>query len=140
MTRRLLIPATALLTATASLLVLLTVATAIGSEPAAKDATSGKLRHIVVFKFKEGTSAEKVQEIVDAFAALPKQIDSIVDFECGVNNSPEGHDQGFTHVFQVTFADEAGREKYLPHPAHKAFVKLLMPHLEKVFVVDYFAQ
>jgi hypothetical protein len=105
------------------------------------DATSaqGKLRHVVVFKFKEGTAPEKVQEITDAFAALPEKIDSIIDFEWGENNSPEGHDQGFTHVFLVTFADEAGRDQYLPHPAHKAFVKLLLPHLEKVFVVDYFA-
>ncbi|MDZ7616102.1 MAG: Dabb family protein [Patescibacteria group bacterium] len=105
-----------------------------------KDTSAGKLRHVVVFKFKEGTAPEKEQEIANAFAALPKQIDSIIEFEWGLNNSPEGHDQGFTHVFLVTFADEAGRDKYLPHPAHQAFVKLLRPHLEKVFVVDYFAK
>lgn len=104
-----------------------------------KNPALGKLRHVVVFKFKDDTAPAKVQEIIDAFAALPEKIDSIVDFEWGVNNSPEGHDQGFTHVFLVTFEDEAGRDKYLPHPAHKAFVKLLLPHLEKVFVVDYFA-
>ncbi len=111
-----------------------------GPAKAEKDPSLGKLRHVVVFKFKEDTAPEKVQEIVDAFAALPEKIDSIVDFEWGVNNSPEGHDQGFTHVFLVTFEDEAGRDKYLPHPAHKAFVRLLVPHLEKVFVVDYFAK
>jgi hypothetical protein len=28
---------------------------------------------------------------------------------------------------------------YLPHPAHKAFVDVLMPHLDKVLVIDYWA-
>jgi hypothetical protein len=37
----------------------------------------------------------------------------------------------------VTFADEAGRDRYLPHPAHKDFVKLLGGKIEKVLVVDF---
>ena len=40
-------------------------------------------------------------------------------------------------AFCVTFADEAGRAKYLPHPDHKAFGDMLGPHLDKAFVVDY---
>ncbi len=131
---------TTLATLAASLLLVSAVWAADCSEPAGKNETIGKLRHVVVFKFKEDTAAEKVREITEAFAALPKQIDSVVDFEWGLNSSPEGHDQGFTHVFLVTFKDKAGRDKYLPHPAHKAFVKLLRPHLEKVFVVDYVAK
>ena len=39
----------------------------------------------------------------------------------------------------VSFADEKGRDVYLPHPDHKEFVKLLKPHLDKVLVVDYWA-
>jgi len=123
-----------------ALLLVLSAEAAECPQKAAATPACGKLRHVVVFKFKDGTPPEKVQEIADAFAALPEKIDSIVDFEWGLNNSPEGHDQGFTHVFLVTFDDAAGREKYLPHPAHKAFVNLLRPHLEKVFVVDYFVK
>ncbi len=99
----------------------------------------GKLRHVVLLQFKEGTSAEQIQKIEDAFRALPKKIPQIVDFEWGTNNSPEGLNDGFTHCFLVTFADEAGRAAYLPHPAHRAFVKILKPHLEKVLVIDYVA-
>jgi hypothetical protein len=40
----------------------------------------------------------------------------------------------------VTFKSEADRDAYLPHPAHKRFVDLLKPHLEKATVVDYWAQ
>jgi hypothetical protein len=28
------------------------------------------------------------------------------------------------------------REAYLPHPAHKALVDVLKPHLDKVLVID----
>ena len=95
------------------------------------------VRHVVVFKFKEGTSDAQLKTIVDEFRKLPSKIPGITGFEWGRNNSPEGLDQGFTHIFLVTFRDAASRDAYLPHPAHKNFVKILGPHLEKPFVVDY---
>ena len=98
------------------------------------------LRHVVVFKFKETATKGQIQEIVDAFGKLPEKIDSIIDYEHGINISEEGLDQGFTHVFVVTFKDKAGLQAYLPHPAHKAFVAKLKPVLQEPFVVDYFAQ
>ncbi|WP_404309120.1 Dabb family protein [Neorhodopirellula lusitana] len=107
---------------------------ATGTDPAASDRV---LRHVVMFGFKESSSAEEVQKVVDAFAALPSKIDAIADLEFGVNNSPEGLNDGLTHCFLVSFASEADRETYLPHPAHKAFVEVLKPHLEKVVVIDY---
>lgn len=95
------------------------------------------LRHAVFFSFKEDTSEEKIQEIVDAFRALPSKIEEIIDFQWGTNNSPEEHDDGFTHCFLLTFKDEAGRAAYLPHPAHKEFGSVLGGHNDKVFVIDY---
>ena len=100
----------------------------------------GKLRHVVLFQFKDGTAPEKVKEIEDAFRKLPSRIPTVIDFEWGTNNSPEGLADGFTHCFLVTFKDDAGRAVYLPHPAHKEFVDLLKPHLEKVLVIDYVAK
>jgi lysophospholipase L1-like esterase len=103
-----------------------------------QEAKSGKrLRHVVLFKFKEGTTKEQVKEVTDAFAELPKKIDVIEDFEWGTDNSPEMLSQGFTHCFLVTFRDEKGRETYLPHAEHKKFVELALPRIEKVLVVDY---
>ncbi len=109
-------------------------------KPAEKDPDMGKLRHVVMFKFKDGTKAEDIKKVEDAFRALPSKIETIKDFEFGTNNSPEGHDQGFTHCFFLTFEDSAGRAVYLPHPAHKAFGRVLGPHLDKVLVVDYVAK
>lgn len=100
---------------------------------------SKMLRHIVMFQFKEDASKEDVQKVVDAFGELPSKIPQIADFEFGTNNSPEGLADGYTHCFLVTFKSEEDRAVYLPHEAHKAFVEVLKPHLEKVLVLDYWA-
>jgi hypothetical protein len=105
----------------------------------AKAAPAKLLRHVVLFKFKETSSADDVKKVEDAFRVLPRQIKAIKAFEWGKNNSPENLNQEFTHCFFVSFKSEKDREIYLPHPAHKAFVEVLKPHLDKVLVIDYWA-
>ena len=98
-------------------------------------------RHIVIFQFKADASAEKVRGGVEAFKALPGKLPAIQAFEWGTNVSPEGLDQGFTHIFTLTFASKEALEKqYLHEPAHQAFVALLPDILEKVLVLDYVGQ
>ena len=113
------------------------VALAVDADKKEKTCNKGKLRHVVMFKFKDSATPEQIKEVEEAFAALPKKIPTILDFEWGTNNSPEGFNQGLTHCFLLTFKDDAGRAVYLPHPAHKAFGKVLHPILDKVVVVDY---
>lgn len=98
------------------------------------------LRHVVLFKFKPEASKEQVDEVVEAFRALPGKIDTITDFEWGTDVSVENKAAGFTHCFTVTFRDEKGRETYLPHPAHGEFVKLVGPRIADVLVFDYWAR
>jgi len=104
------------------------------------DAAAAPLRHVVLFKIKPEVTKEQVQEIVAGFQALPTKIDGITAFEWGTDVSPEGLADGFTHCFVVTFKDAKARDAYLPHPAHKDYVALLSPKLEKVLVIDYFAR
>jgi hypothetical protein len=112
-----------------------------GNQAESKPQTDKKpmLRHVVIFKFKEASPAVEVQKVVDGFRALGSKIPEIASFEYGTNNSPEGLNDGFTHCFLVTFKSEKDRDAYLPHPAHKAFVELLKPHLDKAMVIDYWA-
>ncbi len=98
------------------------------------------LRHVVLFQFNEDATDADIKRVEDAFAQLPDKIDVIKDYEWGTNNSPEGLNDGLTHCFLVTFDSEEGRAIYLPHPAHKAFVEILKPHLKKATVVDYWAK
>ena len=97
------------------------------------------LRHIVLYKFKDDLKPGEVQQVIDAFAGLPKKIPYIMDFEHGTNVSPEGKSEGLTHAFVVTFADEKGRDLYLKDPAHLAYVDVVKNRREKVVVFDYWA-
>ena len=99
------------------------------------------VRHIVVFKYKKDATPDKIAQITAAFRELKTKIPGITAFEDGVNNSPEGKNLGFTHVYQLTFDSVASRDAYLPHPEHKKFGELLgkLGVLEDAFVVDYVA-
>ena len=110
---------------------------------AADDATKNQgkvLYHVVNFKFKPEASKEQIEKVEKAFAELPKKIPQIKGFSWGTNNSPEKLDKGFTHCFILTFASEADRAAYLPHPDHKAFGKVLGPVLGDVFVIDFWGE
>jgi hypothetical protein len=116
---------------------LLVALASLGSVHAQKKNETKMLRHVVLFKFKDGASPADVKKVEDAFSKLPSQIKEIAGYEFGINNSPENLNQGFTHCFFVTFKSEQDRSAYLPHPAHLAFVEVLKPHLDKVLVIDY---
>ncbi len=107
------------------------------SRAASKTDKDSVLRHVVLFKFKASTTTKQLEEIETAFVDLKNKIPEIESLEWGLNNSPEGLNKGFTHCFFLTFASEAARAVYLPHPDHKAFGDLLGPSLEDVLVLDY---
>lgn len=120
--------------------VVLLAGSLIRSSPAAAQAEKMVLRHVVMYQFKPTATKEQVQEVVDAFAGLPGKIDAIIGFEQGTNVSREGKSEGFSHVFVVTFKDEAGRDAYLKHPAHDEYVKVVRDKRDKVIVFDYWAK
>jgi len=124
-----------LLAAFAMLSVFLPAARA--AEPGAK---SGKLFHVVSLKFKPSATKEQIKAVEDAFVALKEKIPGITSLDWGTNVSPEKHDKGFTHCFVLSFASEKDRDAYLPHPAHKAFGKMLGPILDDVMVIDFWSQ
>src|SRR5688572_17483140 len=113
------------------------------SPAAAVEATAtlpdSAVRHVVIFKYRADTPEAHISEINAAFRDLQNRIPGILDFEHGVNNSPEGLNLGFTHAYTLTFENAAARDAYLPHPAHAAFGDLLnrLGAVEEVFVVDY---
>ncbi len=106
----------------------------------ANDQHDPQLRHIVLFGFKEGTTDAEIEEIARRFAALRDLIPGITDFEWGVNNSPEGKNQGRSHCFTLTFSSEDARDAYLPHRDHVAFASWARVWIERVTVIDYWAK
>jgi hypothetical protein len=103
-------------------------------------ATEKQLKHAVFFKFREDASEEDIQAVENALAELPAKIDVIRAFEWGKNNSPETHDQGFTHCFMFTFESEDALREYADHEAHLAAVRVLRPKIEAARVLDFWAE
>lgn len=97
------------------------------------------LRHVVMFKFLDKATPTDIKKVADAFRALQGKISLIKNFEWGVNNSPEKLNDGLTHCFFLSFSSAKDRDAYLIHPAHKAFVDILKPYLDKATVLDYWA-
>ncbi|KAH8687612.1 hypothetical protein BGZ60DRAFT_394033 [Tricladium varicosporioides] len=103
------------------------------------------LVHIVLFEFKPNVEREVVQDACKRMLELrekcvhPKtQKPYILDSSGGRDNSPEGHQGGFTHGFVSHFDNEEDRNYYLTEdPAHLAFVKSLDGIIQNVRVVDY---
>jgi hypothetical protein len=98
---------------------------------------TGKVKHMVAFKFKEGTSQADIDKLNAAFKDLKKKIDVIRSFDQGVNHSPEKLNKGFTNGYLLTFETEEDRNTYLEHPAHKEFGAMAMKMLADVFVLDF---
>jgi hypothetical protein len=101
---------------------------------------TGKLFHVVSFKFKDSASQDQIRQVTDAFRDLKKKIKEIQSYEWGTNVSPEKRNKGFTHAFVLTFKSDQARDAYLVHPDHKAFGALLGPILDDVLVIDFWAE
>jgi hypothetical protein len=114
--------------------------TAHRSESRAADKPAKVLKHIVLYKFKDNQTPQQIQEVVDAFAALPSKIDTVVSLKYGTNVSEENKSEGLTHCFLVTFRDEKGRDAYIKHPAHQDYVNIVKDRREKVVVFDFWAE
>ncbi len=101
---------------------------------------TGKLFHVVSFKFKDTATPEQIATVDKAFRALKTQIKGIKTLDAGTNVSPEKLNKGFTHAWVLTFTSEKDRDAYLVHPAHKAFGRSLGPVLADVFVIDFWSE
>ncbi|GLU05112.1 hypothetical protein SLE2022_222300 [Rubroshorea leprosula] len=97
----------------------------------------GVVKHVLLAKFKEGTTPEKIEELTKGYADLVNRIEPMKAFEWGKDVSFENLQQGFTHVFVSTFESTEGVAEYVAHPAHVEFATSFLAQTEKVIVVDY---
>lgn len=88
------------------------------------------VKHIVLLRFKKDTPPETIKDLFARIGNLRQSVRGIVDLSSGPCCSPEGLGRGYTHGFVMTFRDAAARDMYLPDPAHRKIVDLLLPELE----------
>lgn len=95
------------------------------------------IRHILFIQFNQTVDTSKIDAVKSLFTSMPDKIDGVVSVEWGINDSPEGLNKNFTHSVLMTFADEAARQRYLPHPEHEALKAVFVPLVEDIVVFDY---
>lgn len=81
------------------------------------------IHHIVLFKFYDNTSSEKIHELEVALEELSNKIPGITHYVWGPSVSIEHLEKGYTHGFIMTLTDTAARDTYVSHPLHKELVK-----------------
>ncbi|XP_021291227.1 stress-response A/B barrel domain-containing protein HS1 [Herrania umbratica] len=97
----------------------------------------GVVKHVLLAKFKDETTPEKIEELIKGYANLVNLIEPMKAFQWGKDVSIENLHQGFTHVFESTFESTEGIAEYVAHPVHVEFANLFLGHLEKVLVIDF---
>ncbi|XP_004508017.1 stress-response A/B barrel domain-containing protein HS1 [Cicer arietinum] len=99
--------------------------------------TKETVKHIVIGKFKDEISEERIDELIKGYANLVNLIPTMKSFHWGKDVSGENLHQGYTHVFESTFESVEGIAEYVAHPTHVEYANLLLPSLEKVLIIDY---
>jgi hypothetical protein len=98
------------------------------------------LRHVVLIKFKEGTSSSDITRLEKEFHTMAtEKISQVKEYEWGTNVSKENLDHGYTHCFILTFTNEQDCAAYIVHEDHVAFVNILKPHMAEATVIDFWA-
>ncbi|KAJ4315193.1 hypothetical protein N0V94_006072 [Neodidymelliopsis sp. IMI 364377] len=101
--------------------------------------------HVVLFQFKEATSAFAVKEITSKFFGLKKSCihpdtrrPYILSITGGKDISIEGLQNGMSHAFILRFNSNEERDYYVKEdPAHQAFKDAAAAVVEKTLVVDF---
>jgi hypothetical protein len=85
------------------------------------------IQHIVIVKWRTGTTDDEVLEACRKAGHMPNEIDGVERITVGRNRGESEH--GFTHALIVQLADEAALAHYLDHPIRKRY---LSEHLDPI--------
>jgi Stress responsive A/B Barrel Domain len=93
------------------------------------------IQHIVLLKWKPGTTEEQVLEAFGEARDLPNEIEGVERITMGRNRVESEH--GFTHALIVELAQEEALGRYLDHPARKRYIAAhLAPLTEQRIEID----
>lgn len=94
------------------------------------------VRHVVTFRFSDGTSAEQIAALTEALGRLPGAIPEIADYRFG---SDVGINDGNGDLaVSADFATLADYLVYRDHPQHQALIRdLIAPILAERIAVQF---
>ncbi|XP_048137263.1 stress-response A/B barrel domain-containing protein HS1-like [Rhodamnia argentea] len=102
-----------------------------------EEEAKGFVRRVLLFKVKPETPPDQIEEAIKRYSNLVNLVESLKSWHMGTDVSIENLQEGFTHVFELTYESAEGVAEYMAHPAHLEFHELFWPLVEKVVVIDY---
>jgi hypothetical protein len=78
------------------------------------------IQHIVLFKWKDGTTDEQVMAAFEQARGIPNEVPGVPRLTIGRNRASSDH--GFTHAVSVQAVDEDALQRYLDHPARRQWI------------------
>jgi hypothetical protein len=85
-------------------------------------------------RFKEGVSAERIEQHMAACRSLVGRVPVVQNLECGPNLSDRAG--GFTHCIIVSLTDHDALPAYLDHPEHVPVAEALVADVAELRVMD----
>src|SRR5919109_1597604 len=83
------------------------------------------LRHVVLFRFGEGTTDEQVQALADGLDGMPKAVGVMLDYrhgrDLGINEA------SYDYAVVGDFATVDDYVTYRDHPDHRALIRAWVP-------------
>jgi len=101
------------------------------------DSGSYTIKHTVLIGFK---LTSPVGELVKGYANLTKKINEMKGFEWGPVSYVIGEDNmagPYQYAFVTTFDNREGRDAYLVHEVHLAYVEKMVPNIAAFVVYDF---
>ena len=93
------------------------------------------LTHVVLFKFKPGTTAQDVQTLAEGLGGLPKVIREIREYRFGQDVLHT--ERSYDYALIASFDDLAAMQRYQAHPDHQKVLAHVRAIAANVIAVDY---
>lgn len=94
------------------------------------------LRHVVLFRFNDQATPERLAALRAAAVRLPVEIPEVDSYSCGRDLGLAEDTYDFVAI--ADFRNRVAYERYRDHPAHKNFVDVhVKPMLEHRVAVQY---
>lgn len=95
-----------------------------------------KTVHIVLFKFKEGTTVEQIQNLKSEILKQKGTVSGLLEISFGEDFT--GRAKGFTHAEVAIFKDRKSLEDFNISEYHQQLIATyIKPVLEDIIVLDY---
>jgi hypothetical protein len=92
--------------------------------------------HMVMFRFRAGTSEDQIDAITDGLASLPGKIDVLSGYRFGPDAGIT--DGSWDYGVAADFVDEAHYPDYSSHPAHvTVFKDRIAPVVDEIARVQF---